>query len=186
MALSIRVLGKLLKELKHCSEWLFPGLCKDHPTMAKATVLAEELTAETVKTIIALVGKIMLPPGLYPSIGLNDRRCVIEPIGTNKIESPKQRIAIDTADCAVFRVHHVDDKHEEPPTQEWLDHLLEQSLVAICEVVVWSKVSEVIHVESPFERQVGRTDVKFFALEGKEICRGTGLTLDLDSCRRFT
>jgi hypothetical protein len=146
---------------------------RDKKRQIAMSVTAAELGNATVKTVMAVLGRSILPPGLYPTNGLDaGKRCVVEKHIQDKIVSEKQNITIDTSDCTIFRVHHVDETPVEPPTQASLDRLMEQSINAVSQLIIWSKCKDVAGVVSPYDKQVGRIDVKFFALEGNKVCRG--------------
>ena len=55
-----------------------------------------------------------------------------------------------------------------PLVNEWLDFILEQSLHAISDLIVSAKNHNTAQLLSPYNKQVGRVDVKFFGLDTAE------------------
>jgi hypothetical protein len=139
-------------------------------------VTPDEVAACKVVTVLAVLGKSVLPPGAYPTHGLQaNSRCLVSRSFPPKLLSEKQKIDIDTTDCTLFLVHHLDENPPELLSHEFLDTLLEQAVHAVSELIVWSKAWDQAAKISPFDRQIGRVDVKFFALQGNGVFRAAWL-----------
>jgi len=77
-------------------------------------------------------------------------------------------VNVDVSDCTVFSVTHVGRGNDEIARRSVAAEILEQALQAISEVTVWTKTTDTVGKITPFTRQYGRIDVKFFFIEREE------------------
>lgn len=85
------------------------------------------------------------------------------------VKDEMQDIEIDVADCTIFTVRHLGygEEFDVEDAQQAVD-LLDGSLVAISEVIIWEKAHDQVGKMSSFHRRVGRVDVKFFSIAGEK------------------
>jgi hypothetical protein len=115
---------------------------------------------------VAVIGRFQLMPGTLPiKFQHPDVECLVAHAFPNKMEDPQRGIEIDTSDCTVFTVTHLDQGDIDISLIEAVQEIFERSVVAIGEVIIWTKSHDVVGKMSAFMRQIGTLDVKaFFAL----------------------
>ena len=112
---------------------------------------------------VAVIGRVQLMPGILPVKLENPLvECLVAHAFPNKIEEPQRGIEIDTSDCTVFTVTHLNRGDIDLSIIKNVQEIFEQSLSAISEVLIWTKSHDLVGKMSSFHRQIGTTDVKAF------------------------
>jgi hypothetical protein len=116
---------------------------------------------------LAVIGRHAMMPSIKP-YELAGRLILVGHAYREKIVDPGHDVEVDTADCTIFTVTHreVADQFDVDDYQQAMA-LLDDSLVAISEVILWERANERMGKSSPFQRRVGRVDVKFFSIDGE-------------------
>jgi hypothetical protein len=129
--------------------------------------------AET-RTLVAVLGRFLLIPGIQ-RCQVRDRELLVGHDWAPKIVDEAHSLEVDTSDCTVFKVRHLGASSDELSI-DILTQLLDDSLEAISEILVWERAHEIARRVSPFSRQVGRVDVKLFAVDGPQGARAIWLS----------
>ena len=134
---------------------------------ARADDLSESVAAENVVARVAVIGRQTLMPSIKPVV-VGGRDQLVGHTYTEKVIDPAHELEYDVSDCTVFTVTHVGRSadFDVDDAGQALD-LLDDSLRGISEVVLWERAHERMGKSSPFQRQVGRVDVKFFSIDGE-------------------
>lgn len=118
---------------------------------------------------VAVIGRVQLMPGILPVKLENPPiECLVAHAFPNKMEEPRRGIEIDTSDCTVFTVTHLNRGDIDLSVLTNVQEIFEQSLSAISEVSIWTKSHDVVGKMSSFIRQIGTTDVKAFFAESSD------------------
>jgi len=109
----------------------------------------------------------MVPGSKRAIVGESNAECIVSHRAAPRIIDEELDIEVDTSDCTIFTVSHLSVVYQDfLPSQENLLSALDDSLLAISEVLIWEKAHDVVRKISPYARQVGRVDVKYFFVEG--------------------
>lgn len=114
---------------------------------------------------VAVIGRFQLMPGRLP-VKLDDPLVdyLVKHEFPDSFEMPECNISFDTLDCTLFEVTHKYRNDIDLTNAANMRVIFEQSIAAISEVAIWSKLNTNFGEMSPFLRQIGTTDVKgFFA-----------------------
>jgi hypothetical protein len=106
-------------------------------------------------------------PGILPvRLESPSVECLVAHAFPKEMLEPKRGIKIDSSDCTVFTVSHLDRGNLDLEKIDNVRLVFEQSLAAISEVAIWAKSKSVAGRASSFVRQIGTTDVKAFFAQG--------------------
>ncbi len=120
----------------------------------------------------AILGRATLPPGVQKvKIGEPEYECLVAHSYNENIVDEKRNIKINVSDCTIFSVTHIGLDEIDINDKDTQTQLLDRSLSAISEVIIWAKTKDVVGKLSSYARQVGRLDVKVFVVDGKNGCR---------------
>lgn len=125
--------------------------------------------AQKLTTYVAVLGHVTMMPGRKKAkVGPRGAECIVAHKSAPKIVDDALGLEVDTSDCTIFVVTHLwEDRESFSPTQEHLLAVLDEALLAISEILTWEKAQDVVRRVSPYARQVGRLDVKYFFVEGE-------------------
>jgi hypothetical protein len=118
---------------------------------------------------VAVIGRVQLVTGILPVKLENPPvECLVAHAFPNKMVEPHRGIEVDTSDCTVFTVTHLNRGDIDLSVGTNVREIFEQSLSAISEVSIWTKSQDVVGKMSAFFRQIGTTDVKAFFVEDSD------------------
>jgi len=126
-----------------------------------------------IAAILAILGKSTLPPGIQ-EVKIEELAidCLVSYSYAPNIVDEKRDIKVETEDCTIFTVTHLNYPNTSVIDAELLNNILEKSLLAISEVIIFYKAKDLVSGKSStHSRQVGRLDVKYFFIDGKEGCK---------------
>lgn len=126
-----------------------------------------------IASILAILGKFTLPPGIQEvKIEELDIDCLVSYSYSSNIIDEKRDIKVETEDCTIFKIIHLKYPNKSVIDSKLLNNILEKSLLAISEVIIFYKTKDVVTGKSStHSRQVGRLDVKYFFIDGEEGCK---------------
>ena len=117
---------------------------------------------------LAVLGRLAMLPSIKP-VRVNGYDMLVQHTYTPKVEDVQHGFEIDVADCTFFTVHHKDRwKALDLEKASTALDVLDDSLAAVSEVLLWERANERIGKSSPFQRRVGRVDAKFFSIDGRD------------------
>lgn len=118
---------------------------------------------------LAVIGRFQLMPGTLP-VKLDNPLVdyLVKHAFPDSFEMPECNISFDTSDCTLFEVTHKYTNDIDLSNPANMRIIFEQSIAAISEVAIWSKLNTNFGEMSPFIRQIGTTDVKAFFAQVSE------------------
>lgn len=128
---------------------------------------------EDVESYIAILGRTETwPIPVIVKVGPNQRRVLVGIEPHTELRPRPGDTPVDVSDCTVVRVLHL-DREEFPLTDittngvdtELCGELLENSIEAVSEFILWSKGTTVHSPMSKFTRRFGLSDIKLFILQ---------------------
>lgn len=129
---------------------------------------AQDLSAaDNVTARLAIIGRHTLMPAIKP-VSVGGRDLLVGHAYAPKAVDPAHDFEYDVSDCTLFTVTHV-GRAADFDVNDAAHSLvvLDDSLRAISEVVLWERAQEQVGKSSPFQRRVGRVDVKLFSIDGE-------------------
>ena len=115
-------------------------------------------------TQLAILGRIQIFGAVLVKTHSPSGECLVRQSFYGKITDPIRDFTVDTSDCTIFTVTHLEKEIQDIPPS-LAGELFEQALQAISEVVIWQKACDQIGKGTSFNRQIGILDVKFFFVE---------------------
>ncbi|MDO8507836.1 MAG: hypothetical protein Q7S53_04720 [bacterium] len=118
---------------------------------------------EPLSVCLAILGKFTLPPGVQ-IIKIKDFEidCLISYSFSSNITFQGMKLELETADCTIFNLEHKNHTQNDLKRVINTEKILEKSLMAVSELALWSKAKDSAQKITPYIRQVGRADVKYF------------------------
>jgi len=134
---------------------------------------------------LALIGRHTMMPGIKPVL-VDGRTILVAHAYAPKIVDEFRNFEIDTEDCTIFTLTHRDAKKNfDVENVHQSRQILDDSLKAVSESLLWERAHEKTGNASPFQRRVGRVDAKFFSIDGPEgsdvVWRNPGYQFTLDA-----
>jgi hypothetical protein len=115
---------------------------------------------------VAVIGRHTLFPSVKP-VDVSGRPLLVAHAYAPKVVDEAHGVEFDVADCTVFTVTHLGRSADfDVENAGHALEVLDDSLAGISEVVLWERARERVGKTSPFQRRVGRVDVKFFSIDG--------------------
>jgi hypothetical protein len=76
------------------------------------------------------------------------------------------KLDVDVSDCTTFRlIHYGKNLDLNSPDAEAILEILDDSLLAISELILWQRLHTQVGEHCNYQRRIGRIDVKFFGVE---------------------
>ena len=117
---------------------------------------------------VAVIGRVQLLPGILPvALGSSDSILYISHSFVDFVIFPNSEIKVDTSDCILFKVENLDAVNMELINASQALDLMERSLSAISEAILWFKANDTVGDVTSHIRQIGIADVKCFAVENQ-------------------
>jgi len=124
----------------------------------------EEINSHCICSIFVITGKgtYPVPSGRYPIKCSHSNRCIVTRYYSDEFIFKKIGINIDTNDCTIFEVMHVDRQILDIDSEHDQNNLLEEGLFVINELSAWYKAQ---HPDSGIiSRRIARPDIRLHAV----------------------
>lgn len=123
---------------------------------------------------LCVIGRPQLLPGIYPVKLISSKECLVTHSLHNRLRDEKRNFNFDISDCTIFTVYHLNHERAEfeklakdtnKDFPNLITEIIEESLEAISEFILWTKAQDLAGITTPFNRQVGRLDIKYCVMD---------------------